>query len=281
MQQTQTPNTRINKNNKKLEESTSEILGEITTRLKESNDELKEIASNPDSLIDEETYKKFERHVGQNVQLPINRISLSDNVRNSIDTEADEFQKLRADIARNGIQQNVIVELIPLDKGGKLVCVAGHRRITAALLLGNITHIPALIKQYKNRGDRTQSALAENLLRKDLHCLDIADGYQRMLEEGWEKDDLVEIFDRNEKTIRYYLKIAKWPKEVKEFIRSNSEKFSTRLLLNKFASRRFPSNMALLQALEQTIKSEPLKTTHKKSTTKISLKNQLEEIRCV
>lgn len=274
----QTSEKTVNKSTRKIQEATSELLQDIGDKLKKSNDEIKEIGEYSESMLDQETYAKYEAHLGKNVQLPINRIALSDNVRDKIDTSDDDFRKLAADISRNGIQQNVIVELVKTPTGGQLICVAGHRRITAAIHAGNITHVPALLKQYKNRGDRTQSALAENLLRKDLHCLDVAEGYQRMLEEGWTKDDLVDIFDRNEKTIRYYLKMAKWPKEVKDFIRDNSEQFSTRVLINSFAAKRFDSDAALLNALkgqpEEAIKK---KAPNKLAITTANLKEKLEQ----
>jgi ParB/RepB/Spo0J family partition protein len=273
----QTSEKTINKNTRKIQEATSELLQDIGDKLKKSNDEIKEIGENPDSILDQETYTKYEAHIGKNVQLPISRIALSDNVRDKIDTNEDDFRRLSADISRNGIQQNVIVELVKTPTGGQLICVAGHRRITAAIHAGNITHVPALLKQYKNRGDRTQSALAENLLRKDLHCLDVAEGYQRMLEEGWTKDDLVDIFDRNEKTIRYYLKMAKWPKDVKDYVRSKNEQFSTRLLINRFAARRFESDNELLNSMKG-ISTEIAKKnlTSKKKDSSTNLKDKLE-----
>lgn len=275
----QTLEKTINKNTRKIQEATSELLQDIGDKLKRSNEEIREIGENPESILDQETYAKYEAHIGKNVQLPINRIALSDNVREKIDTSDDDFRKLAADISRNGIQQNVIVELVKTPTGGQLICVAGHRRITAAIHAGNISHIPALLKQYKNRGDRTQSALAENLLRKDLHCLDVAEGYQRMLEEGWTKDDLVDIFDRNEKTIRYYLKMAKWPKEVKDYVRSKNDEFPARLLINRFAARRFESDSELLNTMKGIATEVAKKNSpNKKTESSTNLKDKLEQI---
>jgi ParB/RepB/Spo0J family partition protein len=271
-------NKRLNKADRQLETATTEILGDIATKLKNSDEDVQEIIDKPDSLLDRETYQKYEKYVGQTVQVPISRICLTNNVRQSIDTEADDFQKLVADIARNGIQQNVIVELVSNEQGGQLVCVAGHRRISAAFHAGNISHVHALIKQFRSKGDRTQSALAENLLRKDLHSIDIAEGYQQLIDDGWTKDDLAEVFERNEKTIRYYLKMAKWPKEVRDIIKSNNDKFSTRLLINKFASKRFPSDSALLKAISQSLDSSSNTKTKKTTSKKKNLASHLEEI---
>lgn len=270
----------LNKNTQKIKDETSELLQDIHNKLQKSNEEVKEMNENPNSFFDEKSYKAYQEHVGKNVYLPINRIALSDNVRKHINTNSDEFLKLANDISRNGIQQNVIVELVKTPTGGQLVCVAGHRRITAAIYSGNINVVPALIRQYQSPGDRTQSALAENLLRKDLHCLDVAEGYHRMLEDGWSKDDLVEIFERNEKTIRYYLKMAKWPDEVKDFIRENSEKFSTRILINKFAAKRFESDSDLLKALKATLSTanKDKVKSNKKPTLLKNLKEDLEQL---
>jgi ParB/RepB/Spo0J family partition protein len=269
---------RVNKADSQLATATTEILGDIATKLRNSDEDVQHVMDNPDSYFDNETYKKYEKYVGQTVQIPITRIALTNNVRHSIDISGDDFQKLMADIARNGIQQNVIVELVSNEKGGQLVCVAGHRRITAALHAGNVTHVHALIKQFKNKGDRTQSALAENLLRKDLHPIDIAEGYQQLIDDGWAKDDLADVFERNEKTIRYYLKMAKWPKEVRDVIKNNNENFSARLLINKFAAKRFSSDSALLREINQVLDG-PVKSKIKVAAPKKeNLASQLEKI---
>lgn len=269
---------RSTKANRNVETSTTELLQDIATRLRDSDEEVQKVITNPEALFDVETYKKYEKFIGQTVQLPIARISLTNNIRHSIDVDADDFHKLVADIARNGIQQNVIVELVKNEKGGRLVCVAGHRRITAALQAGNITHVHALIKQFKLNAERTQSALAENLLRKDLHPLDIADGYHQLIDEGWVKDDLADVFERNEKTIRYYLKMAKWPQAVKDIIRSNQERFPARVLINTFAARRFPTDASLLKAVTEIVtKSEKIKDK-RNNVPKETLTSQLEKI---
>ena len=62
-----------------------------------------------------------------------------------------------------------------------MICVAGHRRILAAKAAKNIAKVPCLLQAYANSGDSVGVALAENLNREDLHCLDVAGGYRELV----------------------------------------------------------------------------------------------------
>ena len=130
---------------------------------------------------------------------------MKNNVRHRVDEESSEFKKLCESIKTFGLLKNVVAELkiSKAEDSYELVCVAGHRRLTALKKLGLDDKIPCLIKSYddKETGDRVGAALSENLNREGLNCVEIADGYRELKKSGWSDDDLVNHFEKNKKTI--------------------------------------------------------------------------------
>src|SRR5579871_811586 len=148
-------------------------------------------------------------NIGKVANLPLDEIETNENVRKSIDTTSDSFLRLVESIRKYGVLENVVVEL-RLNKREtdyKLVCIAGHRRILAAKATGVISKVPCLLQLYTQKGDNVGVALAENLNREDLHCLDVAEGYRDLTNAGWKEDDLAKHFCRDVRTIRHYLKM--------------------------------------------------------------------------
>ncbi len=132
----------------------------------------------------EDKIKKYESLIDKIAKIPIEDIELDENIRSSIDIEDENFKSLLHSIKKHGIQQNIVVEFRKLANGYKIVCVSGHRRVTAAKIAGTISVVPAIIKRFDKNDTRVELGLAENLLREDLHCLDIANGYQKLFELG-------------------------------------------------------------------------------------------------
>lgn len=224
--------------------------------------------------IEQTKLERLRKFVGHIASIDPNEIDADDNIRQRMDIESDEFANLLESITKNGVQQNLIVEFTENDstKGYKLNCVAGHRRLAAATLAGLKT-VPCLIKVFTNESEKTETALAENLLREGLHVLDIADGYQKLLTLGWKKEDIQKYFDRNQKTIRYYLKIANWPTSAKELVRNNPTQLPARLIMRKYACKKFNNDHELLSALNTEL--EPVED--KKPTAKrISLASKVQ-----
>src|SRR5579871_2170337 len=159
-------------------------------------------------------------------------IKMKSNVRHKVDEESSEFKKLCESIKTFGLMKNVVAELkvSKAEDSYELICVAGHRRLTALKKLGLDDKIPCLIKSYgeKKTGDRVGAALSENLNREGLNCVEIADGYRELKNSGWSDDDLVNHFEKNKKTIAQYLRLADLPNDVKDTIKQHPEKLSTR-----------------------------------------------------
>ncbi len=194
-------------------------------------------------------------NIGKIANIAIDEIETSENVRKSIDTESESFQRLVESIKKYGVLENVVVE-VKINKKEtdyKLKCVAGHRRILAAKAAKTITKVPCLLQLFSKNGDSVGAALAENLNREDLHCLDVADGYKELVDSGWSEDELSNHFCRDIRTIRHYLKMANWNDEIKGLIRQNPSSLSTRVIMRQLAYKKFESNSDLKAAIKNLI----------------------------
>jgi ParB/RepB/Spo0J family partition protein len=204
--------------------------------------------------------RQYESYVDKIVKIPIAEIQLDENIRKNIDTECNNFKSLLSSIIKHGIQQNIIVEFRNYGDSYNIVCVSGHRRVTAAKLAGTINVVPALIKKFEKDDARTEHALIENLLREDLHCLDIADGYKDLFSKGWSREKLAKSFGKTDRTIHTYLKMAEWSDRARKVIIDNPEIFTAKLLTRKIACRRFSTEAELVDALSSLLKTNTTKT---------------------
>jgi len=197
--------------------------------------------------------ESLRRNVNRVVMIPIDILVVEENVRRQVDEKSPEFISLVDSIRESGIRQNIIVDLRDEDEESfKLVVVAGQRRVLAGKSAG-VKQVAALILRMKGRGERLIEGLAENLLREDLHCLDQADAYAALVEEGWTQDEIAGKFERRRRTILQFLRLARYPQKAKDLIRANREVFTTNLLFNKFVAKNWKSEDELTQALREAV----------------------------
>ena len=89
----------------------------------------------------------------------------------------DKLRLLAQSIRENGLLQPLTVRA----DGGRLVLIAGERRLRAAKLAGLQT-VPCLVCRMDER-QSAAAALVENLQREDLNCFEQAEGMRRLIEE--------------------------------------------------------------------------------------------------
>lgn len=202
-------------------------------------------------------------NIGKIANIPLDEIETNENIRKVIDTESESFLRLVESIKKYGVLENVVVELRLNKKETdyKLVCVAGHRRILAAKAAKTISRVPCLLQSYSSKGESVGAALAENLNREDLHCIDVAEGYQNLVTSGWSEEELSNHFCRDIRTIKHYLKMAAWQADVKDILRENPETFSTRVIMRQFAYKKFDTVAELRSSIKGFLnpKSKKLK----------------------
>lgn len=203
------------------------------------------------------------RNVGRIVMIPLSDLSLSENVRKYLPTDTPEFQQLVDSIKKDGVLQNLIADL-KIEKNGKykLDVVSGQRRFLAGEI-AKTQSCPVRIMQYTDRASRVAHGIAENVLRDNLHCLDLAEGYAELLKEGWTEEQIAETFDRKRQTVMQHLRLARYPEEAKTIIRENMDEFTSYDLLNKFVAHKWKDTRALIAALKKhlagrsTVKAKP------------------------
>lgn len=96
--------------------------------------------------------------------------------RKNFDDEA--LRDLSASIAQFGVLQPLLVA--PADNG-RYMLIAGERRLRASKM-AKLQEVPAIISEYTSQ-QIAEIALIENLQREDLHFLEEAEGYEKLMEE--------------------------------------------------------------------------------------------------
>jgi ParB family transcriptional regulator, chromosome partitioning protein len=200
--------------------------------------------------------KAYLDYLGKTVTVPIDLLVIEDNVRKQVDTSAPQFQELVESIKRDGLLQNLIVDVRNGPAGTYLSCVSGQRRLLAAKAAG-VEKAVCLLKQYDG-GARVSIGLTENLVRQDLHCIDVADGFAELQRNGWTEEQIANRFERGQRTIHRYLLIAAWPDEVKQKIRKYPDIFTTRYIFNNLVSRGFANAQDLSAVVDNKIATSKL-----------------------
>lgn len=109
--------------------------------------------------------------------LKMSEISISKtNPRKKIDVGS--LKELTQSIRENGVLQPILVR----PKGKKFELVCGERRFTSSKL-ADLKEIPANIRELSN-DEAFEMQIIENLERKDVHPLDEADAFKKMLDSG-------------------------------------------------------------------------------------------------
>lgn len=206
-----------------------------------------------------EMLRTLTRNLNKVVMLPVHLLVVEDNIRKDVDTQSPEFLALVDSVKVNGVQQSIIVDIQRSGNADfRLVVLAGQRRFLAAKQAG-LESIAGLILQTNARADRLAVGLAENILRENLHVLDLAEAYLALLDEGWNEADIGDRFERGKKTVQHYLRLARWPVSAKDLIRQHRSKFNSFVLFNRFLSRKWESDDSLLAALKKFVDVTPVK----------------------
>ena len=210
------------------------------------------------------------------INVSISKISTNENIRKKIDKNSHEFQQLVESVKKYGILQSVVLEFRQIDHSKyELICVAGHRRIEAVKHLDLDIKIPSLLIKVDRKGATAGVALSENINRKNLHFIEVADTYHTLKHsEGMPEEEISKIFDRNLRTVSTYLKMAMWPSEAKNLILDNTDVFPLRYIWDNFAKKTVSDGQLLrqlkvrLKKYRQADSKENVKKTSQSSKSK-------------
>jgi ParB/RepB/Spo0J family partition protein len=160
-------------------------------------------------------------------EIPLASITLSGtNPRRTFDEAA--LAELTESVRAHGILQPVLVR--PVQDGFELI--AGHRRLRAAEAAG-LDRIPALVRDLDDR-QSLEAQVVENLQREDLHPLEEADGYRRLVaDHGYTVAELATKVSRSQSYIYGRIRLAEIPERAKELYRLGRLTLSTAQLVSR------------------------------------------------
>ena len=131
-----------------------------------------------------------------------------------------EFSKASLEELKNSIKENGLVQPITVRKLGSrsFELVSGERRLRAVSDLG-FREIPAYILQVDSDAKMLELALTENLQREDLNPIEVAMGYQRLIEEcHLTQEQVARKVGKERVTVTNSLRLLKLPTQIQKSI---------------------------------------------------------------
>ena len=149
-------------------------------------------------------------------EIPISEISPNPfQPRKAFDPAA--IESLSDSIKQHGIQQPVVVRRVE----GGVQLVAGERRWRAAQKAG-LNSVPAIIRTLNDQ-EALQIAIIENLERQDLNAIEMALGYQNMIDTfDVSHDEIAQIFSRSRSSVTNTLRLLNLPEQIQNLIQSGA-----------------------------------------------------------
>ncbi len=129
--------------------------------------------------------------------------------------DEDALVELSTSIKEIGVVQPITVRVL---ENGKYQIIAGERRTRAAKIAG-LNTIPAFIRVADDQ-NMLEMALVENIQREDLDAIEVAIGYQRLIDEcSLTQENLSLRVGKKRSTIANYLRLLRLPAEIQKGIR--------------------------------------------------------------
>ena len=139
----------------------------------------------------------------------------------------EDLADLAESIRKNGVVQPVIVRSVTARDAdyprATHELIAGERRWRAAAL-ANLAEIPAIVMELTDK-QALEIALIENIQRQNLTPMEVAEGYQRLVQEfAYTQEQLSEVIGKSRTQITNYLRLLTLPEQIKELL--NKEKIT-------------------------------------------------------
>lgn len=151
-------------------------------------------------------YVEPQQRVNIVLQVPV------ENIRPNPRQPRTEFNQDRLDELASSIEQHGLIQPITVRYIGekRFELISGERRLRASKLAG-LEEIPAYIREV-NDEDILSLALIENIQREDLNPIEVALGYQRLIEEaGYTQAEVAERVGKNRTTVTNMLRLLNLP----------------------------------------------------------------------
>lgn len=130
--------------------------------------------------------------------------------------EEASLNELAQSIKTTGILQPIVV----VPDGSQYRIIVGERRWRAAQKAG-LKRIPAIVRMIPKE-QQLEVSLIENLQREELNPLEIANAYQRLVQElDMTQQDIADKVGKDRTSVTNYLRLLKLPAEVQEKLASD------------------------------------------------------------
>ena len=131
------------------------------------------------------------------------------------DFEEDALDDLAASIAEYGVLQPL---LVARSDNGEYVLIAGERRLRASKLAG-LKDVPVIVSSYTKQ-QSAEIALIENLQREDLHYLEEAEGYEKLMTQfNLTQEAMALRVGKKQSTIANKLRLLNLPPEIRTVLK--------------------------------------------------------------
>ena len=123
----------------------------------------------------------------------------------------EHLEELAASVKRDGVQEPIIVR----PKGDSHELVSGERRVRASIMAGLET-VPAICREVSDE-EMLKFGLIENIQREDLNAVELAQAYQRLIDEfGWTQERVAEEVGKKRATVTNTLRLLHLPRNVQD-----------------------------------------------------------------
>jgi ParB family chromosome partitioning protein len=127
----------------------------------------------------------------------------------------EALDELAASIEELGVIQPITVRALG---DGQFEIISGERRLRAARRAG-IDRLPAFIRKASSE-EMLEMALVENVQREELNPVEVALGYQRLMEEcGLTQEEVSEKVSKSRATVSNFLRLLRLPPRVQAALR--------------------------------------------------------------
>lgn len=134
--------------------------------------------------------------------------------RHEFDPEA--LDELKKSIIEHGVISAITVRRVI--NGYELI--AGERRLRASLAAG-LKKIPAFVLDVNSDKEMLEIAIIENVQRENLNPIEIAHGYNRLIEEcSMNQEDVAKRVGKDRATVANFLRLLKLPEIIQEHLRA-------------------------------------------------------------
>jgi len=131
------------------------------------------------------------------------------------DFDSGALEELKRSIQEKGVIQPVTVRRV---EGGYQL-ISGERRLRAVKEL-RMRQIPAYIMEVASDEEMLELALIENIQREHLNPIEIAAGYQRLMDEcHLTQEDVAVKVGKERSTVANFLRLLKLPDKIKDGLR--------------------------------------------------------------